>query len=55
MVKSLTESIKSVTVDILILVLVLRLVSVLVPKSSASRNFEKFSFNQCYRLAVYRL
>ena len=34
---------------------VLVLALVLVPQSSSSRNFEKFPFNQCYRLAVYWL
>ena len=40
---------------VLALVLVSVLVSVLVPQSSASKNLEKFPFNQCYRPAVYWL
>ena len=38
-----------------LVLLVYALVLLLVPKNSCSRIFEKFPFNQCYRLAVYRL
>ena len=38
-----------------LVLLVYALILLLVPKNSCSRIFEKFPFNQCYRLAVYRL